>query len=172
MALNGYQKGCGKRSGGVRSIALAAADDLVLASLDPLLGVYAQVELRTGARFVEYAFREGEAEYTEEATVVAGVRRIRHTIEFSLERPDTETARALGELAEESADGMIAIVTTNSGISLLVGYSEKFGTEQPLRLASSKLTTGKMPADHNADNVVLASEDDSKAVAYTGGGLS
>lgn len=171
MALNGYQKGCGKRSGGIRSIALAAAKDVVRATPDPLQRVYTQVELRTGASFVEYAFREGEAEYAEEATVVAGVRRIRHTIEFSLDRPDTETARALGELAEESTDGMIAIVTTNSGISLLVGYSEKFGTEQPLRLATSKLATGKMPADRNAENVVLVSEDDSKAVVYTGGGL-
>ncbi len=166
MALGGYEKAEGKRSGGIRSLALAAASDVAGAVMEA--GVCTGVTLKQGAVFRKYGFKEGEACFTEEMSIVNGVAKVAHGITFALERPDGSSAQAIAQLAAASEDGIVAIVTTNGNVSFLVGYSDKFGTEQPLRLTKTSLSSGAKPADGTADIIVLASQDDSKAPVYAG----
>lgn len=166
MTLEGYKKVVGKLSGGIRAIALVSAADVTGAEYAQ--GVCTEIKLAEGKAFAGYEFKEGESVYTEEMSVRHGVAKVRHTITFAIERPASASAAAAARLAEASAEGMVAIVTTNSRVSFVVGYSEKFGKEQPLRLTTTALTTGRSTADDTTEILTLVSEDDRKAPVYTG----
>lgn len=167
MALGGYEKSCGKRSGGIRSLDIVSVNDIVSAEYDHS-GNCSGITLKENAEFARYDFREDEAEYTEQIYTDKGVVRVKHTLEFAMERPDGQSAKAVNQLIGECPDGLAAIITTNSNISFLVGYSRKFGAEQPLRLSKSTMDTGRKPADFTAETITLVSEDDSKASVFTG----
>lgn len=169
MGLNGYQRSSGKRSGGLRSISLIESDDMLNAVYDREKSIYSQIVLKEECGLKTYEFREGEAFFSEETETVDGTIRVRHEITFSLERPDKDSANAMDEIINASANGIIAVVTTNNGVSFLVGYSEKFGTEQPLRIKNSHMTTGRQFQDITVETITLVSEDCTKALVYETG---
>lgn len=168
MTLGGYEKNGGKRSGGISSILLAAAKDVTGVECNVIPEVCTAISLNQGVQFAKYEFKEGEAFYAEEMSIEGRVTRVRHEITFTIERPDSGSAQAVARLAKTSAEGMVAIITTNSNVCYLVGCSEKFGMEQPLRLSKASLTTGMTPSDDTKEVISLVSEDDSKAMVYTG----
>lgn len=168
MALAGYEKSAGKRSGGIRSIALAAAGDIVSVEIDNASGVCTGIDFGDNGGFGIYEFMEGEASFTEEMSVADGVAKVEHKITFVIERPDNNSTDAIMKLLETSKEGIVAVVKTNSNVSFLIGYSDKFGTEQPLRLENSHMSTGSGPADNTTESITLVSRDDCKAMVYDG----
>lgn len=164
MALEGYGKSAGKRSGGIRSIALAAAGNIAGAEIDNASGICTGIHFNESSGFGLYDFMEGEAYFTEELSVTDGVAKVKHEIAFTLERPDNGSANAVKKLLETSKEGIVAVVTTNSNVSFLVGYSDKFGTEQPLRLEKAEMSTGANPANNTTEIITLVSRDDRKAM--------
>ena len=46
---------------------------------------------------------------------------------------------------------------------MLLGYSQEFGKERPLRIASAQATTGRLLSETTSETVTLRSEDVSKA---------
>lgn len=164
MTPNGYRRACGKRSGGVKSVALIEARALAGVQYDAASGSYTSV---SGA-FAAYHFKEDEARYTETVSCGAGPALVKHELTLDLERMDAETCRAVQELCADAGGGFVAVVTTANDVSLLVGYSSKFGAEYPLRLAKSVGTTGSALTDVTAESIVLASTDTSKSLMFTG----
>lgn len=164
MSLNGYRRASGKRSGGVKSVALIEAGALADVRYDAAGGSCTSVS----GVFAAYHFKEDEARYTETVSGGAGPATVKHELTLSLERMDGQTRRAVEELLADAGGGFVAVVTTSNDVSLLVGCSRKFGAEYPLRLAKSVGTTGSALTDTTAESIVLTSTDASKALVFTG----
>ena len=58
-----------------------------------------------------------------------------------------------------ATEGLIATVTAASGERLLIGWSARLGTEQPLRLGSGSNDSGVKPLDGTPIVVTLTCED-------------
>ncbi len=100
---------------------------------------------------------EERSSYEEELVSDDGILRVHHTLTLVVPR---EAAAAMLPLAAGmAADGVTALVTTAAGERLTVGWSERFGFEQPLRLRSFRLATGTRPADGNAATLRFESDD-------------
>ena len=168
MSLKGYIKSQGKKTGGIKNISICAATDISNLTYNKNNHAYSNIELRENCKFANYEFRENEASFSEEVILQNGIVSVKHTVQFSLERPDSNSAVALNELMKISQDGMIAIVATNSGINFLVGYSQDFAAEQPLRIDKSSLDSGEKYADSSLETITLVAEDNSIAAIYTG----
>ena len=166
MELGGYEKSSGKRSGGIRSIKLASVNDITDVVTDNTSGICTGINFVENGGFSLYEFMEGEASYSEKMSAADGVTEVEHEIKFSLERPDNDTKMAINELLKTSHKGIVAVVTTNSNVSFLVGYSDKFGTEQPLRLEKTEMSTGTNPANNTSEIITLVSKDDCKSMVY------
>ncbi len=170
MQLSGYRRACGKRNGGIRSLALVQAEAVVDAEYDVDAGCWAGLTLSPGTEFTEYHFKEDEAAFTETvASNAAGVL-VTHTLSFTLERMDTASAHAVRELCSSAPNGLVAVVTSNNDVSVIVGYSRRFGAAYPLRVQRAAAASGRKLADTSAETVVLVSVDTDKAIPYTGGG--
>lgn len=76
---------------------------------------------------------------------------------------DADTTAAIEAIIEASRSGLIAVVVTINGDALLLGYSQEFGKERPLRIASAQATTGRLLSETTSETVTLRSEDVSKA---------
>ena len=84
--------------------------------------------------------------------------RATHRLEFRIPHghPAIELLRA--------PHGVIAVVELTCGKRLLGGYSERFGTEQPLRPLALKLTSGRTHEDDLGWDITLTSTDDTLAM--------
>ncbi len=169
MQLSGYRRACGKRNGGIRSLALVQAEAVAEAEYDVDAGCWARLTLSQGKEFAEYHFKEDEAVFTETVTANAAGVLVTHTLSFVLERMDTASARAVRELCTSTPNGLVAIVTTNNDVSVVVGYSRKFGAGYPLRVQRAAAASGRKLADTSAETVVLVSVDIDKAIPFVGG---
>ena len=87
-----------------------------------------------------------------------GTQRVEHKLEFTI---------PMGHPAAELAKGVIAIVELTCGIQLLGGYSEAFATEQPLKVSSLKITSGRTREDDTQCKVTLTAIDNSAARVCT-----
>lgn len=100
---------------------------------------------------------EERSSYTEEIVSDDGILRVHHML--TLVVPHEAAAAMLPLAAGMTAGGVTALVATAAGEQLTVGWSERFGFEQPLRLRSFSLETGKRPADGNAATLRYESDD-------------
>ncbi len=156
MPLNGLGRPAVKPAGGIVSVELVAAAAFKGAEYDPESGCFTSVE--TSEPFAAYVFREDCAAYTEEASGAAGQPLVKHVLK--MEFPGgPETDKAVGELSALDATGFAAIVTTGEGQRLLAGYSRRFGTQYPLRLAKVSSGSGSHPSDFPSVTVMLESTD-------------
>lgn len=168
MQLTGYRRACGKRNGGIRSLALVQAEAVTAADYDVDAGCYTGITLAGGKAFAVYHFKEDEAAFTETAVTNAAGALVTHRLSFTLERMDEASATAVQELCKSAPNGLIAIVTSNNDVSVLAGYSERFGAAYPLRVQSAAAASGRKLTDVSVETVVLASSDVDKARPYTG----
>jgi hypothetical protein len=107
----------------------------------------------------EWVFREDRARYLEEAAGGGAAEpSVKHILE--MEFPSGEaTRRAAEELCAHGGEGFVAVVTMASGEKLAVGYSSRFGTLYPLRIASVSSDSGHAPADFPTVKITLESID-------------
>jgi hypothetical protein len=112
-----------------------------------------------------YVFREDGARYSETLTGGPQQPLVRHTL--VMEFPSGRSADDSGESADDAVDellarspeGFVALVSRASGERLLVGYSERFGTRYPLRVAALSSASGSVPADIPTLTLTLESCD-------------
>ena len=168
MQLTGYRRACGKRSGGIRSVALVQAGAVAGVKYDGLNRRYTEVTLQSGEAFAVYHFKEDAAVYTERVASDPSGSLVTHTLTMMLERMDAASAEAVQALCKASLyGGLVAIVTFNNGGSFLVGYSDRFGLEYPLRMKTAAGVSGTLLTDACGESVTLACVDTDKACAYT-----
>lgn len=166
--LTGFGRPQGGRRGGVRRLWLVPADGVMAVDMSADGTGCTGISLREGTRWAEYQFREGDAAY-EERTVLAGtIPGIIHEISFALPRLDYVSSCAVTELLSGNAGGFVGLLVTGGGDAIVLGWSEKFGFERPLRMGAAVSSTGKSTADTALRRVVLKNEDTSPAIVYTG----
>lgn len=159
MELSGFESRESKTVGGVSKIELVGVGSIEKVVLSPQKELCREVRLKEGAGFVRYSFREDQATYTQKSVSHQPVVLVEHTLWMFLERVDSDSIRAVRELAEASQEGLLALVTLATGERLLVGYSRHLGCEQPLRVVKMESESGESPKERSGVRVVLSSVD-------------
>lgn len=67
-------------------------------------------------------------------------------------------------LQRAAIEGLAALITLSTGESLLLGWSEKFGFEQALRLSELRFESGQRPNDSPRVKLVLSARDTHSAL--------
>ena len=160
MTLVNFTKKHRRRNGGIRLLGLIDQREVVSATYSELDKGFTELTLDEGASLSKFEFLEDGAEYRETIAAKDGAPTVAHELTFTLERMDADTTAAI---IEASRSGLIAVVVTINGDALLLGYSQEFGKERPLRIASAQATTGRLLSETTSETVTLRSEDVSKA---------
>lgn len=168
MALSNYVRTRSRKNGGIRMLGLIERSEVVTITSQGSTTEFTAITFEEGCCFSKYEFREDEAVYKESVSVSNGARIVTHELSFLLDKMGSESSVAVSAIAEAADEGLIAIVQTMNGDTFLVGYSQEFGKERPLRLASSDGTTGKQLSDGTSEVVTLTSTDVSKAKIFAG----
>ena len=163
MTLVNFTKKHRRRNGGIRLLGLIDQREVVSATYSELDKGFTELTLDEGASLSKFEFLEDGAEYRETIAAKDGAPTVAHELTFTLERMDADTAAAIEAIIEASRSGLIAVVVTINGDALLLGYSQEFGKERPLRIASAQATTGRLLSETTSETVTLRSEDVSKA---------
>ena len=146
-----------KPAGGITAAAITPAGNLLRAALGA--DGRAEAVFRDGTLLTRLPLAEQRSSYTELSDTQAGPHRVRHTLKLVVSR---EAARTLFDPAfrrTAATEGLIATVTAASGERLLIGWSARLGTEQPLRLGSVSNESGVKPLDGTPVVVTLTCED-------------
>ena len=106
---------------------------------------------------------EGRSSYDETTDSRDGTVRVEHLLTLAV--PADFARRHLGEelCRRWATEGTAAVVVTEAGERLVAGWSERFGGEQPLRLATLELSTDKSPRAVPVALLTLRSVDTSPA---------
>lgn len=163
MTLVNFTKKHRRRNGGIRLLGLIDQREVVSATYSELDKGFTELTLDEGASLSKFEFLEDGAEYRETIAAKDGAPTVAHELTFTLERMDADTTAAIEAIIEASRSGLIAVVVTINGDALLLGYSQEFGKERPLRIASAQATTGRLLSETTSEMVTLRSEDVSKA---------
>ena len=107
---------------------------------------------------------EDRSSYSEVEIVEDGVSLVRHSLKLVLKRELGLRLRAT--LSTRYMDGVVAIVTIHARERLLVGFTSKFGIEQPLRVIGGAFETGSSPKDYPLFSLTLQCEDTSYATKF------
>ncbi len=153
-----------KPVGGIAGVSLYRKDDIeaVRAAGGRCVGI----DLRTGAAPLTALLVEDRSSYTEESVREEGLPATRHTLK-AVFYWYTGREELAGELLEALAtDGAVACVELRNGERLVVGWSERLGLEQPLRLTGYRFFSGAKPADLPQLELHLESCDASRALRY------
>ena len=168
MALTNYVRTRSRKNGGIRMLGLIDRSEVAGISSLGSMTEFTSVTFEEGCCFSKYEFREDEAVYKETVSVSNGARIVTHELSFLLDKMGSECSAAVSAIAEAADEGLIAVVQTMNGDTFLVGYSQEFGKERPLRLVSADGTSGKQLSDGTSEVVTLRCTDVAKAKIYTG----
>lgn len=92
---------------------------------------------------------------------------VRHTLTLVSDRNMAGEWLSGEFLSRALLDGFVAYIRLNDGRTLLAGYSDRLGGEQPLRLVSLLSQSGTGLSDSPELTLVLASEDTAPAASIT-----
>jgi hypothetical protein len=121
------------------------------------------------AVFYKYEFEQDSCEFKEDVAITDTMAKmVTHSLEFKLDRMNEDARLEIEALADASPCGLLAIVMDANAQMWVLGYSEKFLKERPLRLKTAAGTTGKKLDDANGETLTLMSTDTSKARQFTG----
>ena len=141
MALIGYQRKAERKNGGIRTLGLIAASDVTSVNYSAEDRALFELTLAAEKKFTKYEFREDEAEYSENISLVHHSPVVTHELRFVLDKMGSDSIAALDSILSLSEEGLIAVVRTMNDDIFLVGYSPRFEKERPLRVESIASTT-------------------------------
>ena len=141
-----------KPVGGILSAELFYVGDLE-SELDMVEGRGVEVEL------IDY-----KSSYEELMSADNGLVSVQHTLTLCSDRNLAHEWFDEQWLARLASEGVAARVTLSTGEQIVLGYSERFGFEQALRLQSLKFFSGKSPNESPRVQLVLRSHDTQSAL--------
>lgn len=155
MAIETLYPACGSLVGGVAALKMIDAERLALPSFEEDARSCSMPEVSDGGEWATVAFVEGSCSYTQKVSYRSQLPEVRHTLRFTL--PDNEPSqRFVAQLEEASRNtGIVAIVTLQNQRQLLVALSPALGTEQPLRLVETTISTNTKREDRRTIEVQL-----------------
>ena len=129
-------------------------------------GLCTGIDLGAGAAPLTVPLAEDRSSYTEESVGDGGLPATRHTLAIVCHRYPGREMFAGPLLEELATDGVLACVELSNGERLIVGWSERLGFEQPLRLKKFRILTGAKPVDVPLLELHLESIDAARALHY------
>ncbi len=153
-----------KPVGGVAGVSLYRKSDVGAVRVAD--GLCTGIDLCAGAAPLTVPLAEDRSSYTEESVGEEALPATRHTLVVVCPR---YTGREMfaGPLIEQLAtDGAVACVELHNGERLVVGWTERLGFEQPLRLKKFRFLTGAKPVDVPLLELRLECVDDARALRY------
>lgn len=128
---------------------------------------YSTITLASGKKWYKFEFEEDMAEFRETIEGNKGSFIVTHEVELFFPGMDATNAAALQTLMNESACGLIGIVTDSNDTKWVVGYNAEFLKERPLRVVSDNTTTNKALNETPGSTVVLRAIATKKARTTT-----
>lgn len=111
--------------------------------------------------------KEGCSLFVEQLRVEQGLVAVTHRLEAVIRSRDGAYWLDADRLRSLAGQGAIAEVVLSDGRRLIVGWSQRFGAVQPLRLASVERTSGRKLADEPTTTIVLTATDTAFALPIT-----
>ena len=143
---------CTKPVGGITAVAVVPAGAAACGSPADI-----------AAAAVELPLVEGLSSYDETVDSSDGIVRIEHRLTIAVPAEFAASEIEMPTLRRWASAGTFARVDTLAGESLAVGWSERFGSEQPLRLTGIEWSTGKDAHTRPVAILTLRSIDTSPA---------
>jgi hypothetical protein len=143
-----------KAVGGVESVALYPAN-----AVSSVLFSSAGCEVEFSHAAIEIELLDDSSHYEEVAECNDGVACVSHQLSIVADRGKAHEWLTIDFLERASCEGLVADVLLCDGRRLLVGYSLRFGSEQPLRLDSLTSSSGSRLCDTPAATLRLVSYD-------------
>lgn len=137
-----------KPVGGVERVILYPAD-----AVRTVLFSSNGCEVELSEPLLEVELLDDASHYKEKSECINGVVKIDHLLHIVADRKEAEKWLDSDFLEQVAIEGVVATVHLEDGRSLLVGYSSRFGNEQPLRLDSIVSSSGDKL--HNRPTVAL-----------------
>ena len=152
-----------KPVGGIRSVKLCTTDNIAGVGFSSDATTNASLEFVDSNEVMECSLLEDSSSFEEEFSFDQGVVAVRHTLSLVANR-DLAAAWLEAEFCGElRLKGLCAVVTLNDDRQLLVGYSQRFGGQQPLRVKGIKVWSGVSLSDTPTVTLTLESYDTSAA---------
>ena len=152
-----------KPAGGVRSVILTPADNILNVSFDNTGSRWRYCNMVDEQQAMECTLVEDRSSFEEKLTDDEGLLSVRHTLRLVSDRNFAEMWIEKDFAEECRRSGLVAIAMLGDGRNVVVGYSRKFYDEQPLRLKSLSVHSGSKPSDVPTVEMVLESVDTSFA---------
>lgn len=151
-----------KPVGGILEIGITPADNVAGLYFDAA-GRCIGVSWRNPLLLAQLPLTDFRSSYAEQTESGGGIPLVRHTLTVVAGFDPGRAAFDTAFLAEAS-EGVAALVTLLSGARLLVGWSQRFKAEQPLRLRTLTFDSGCNRSDRPAATLVLESADTAPAI--------
>ena len=107
---------------------------------------------------------DDKSTYEEHFSAESGLVSVQHTLTLCSDRRLAAAWFDEGFLQHAATEGLAARVSLATGEVLLLGYSERFGFEQALRLKSLSFSSGSSPNDSPRVVLTLAACDTDSAI--------
>ncbi len=144
---------CAKHLGGVRSIRLYGASDILSVAYDTRSKCFGLPQLKEGCSPLDLCFVEGSATF-EERLGDNGV--VTHRVGCDIAGAQPEAVERVRSFARE---GVVALVTTADGGCYLVGYSPKAEGDYPLLLTEARVESHASRRESASTSLLLGSTD-------------
>lgn len=155
-----------KPVGGILEIGMTPAVNIAAVACDPSTGRCTGVTLHDPARWRQLRIAEERSSCDETFDIGKGVPAVEHRLTVVTGADDGHEAFDAPFIAA-AAQGMVAVATFISGRRLLLGWSPRFGTEQPLRLRQLRFTSGTARAEAPAAKALFTATDTDAATELT-----
>ena len=142
-----------KPAGGISSVAVVPAGSAAVGSPAAIAAAAEPVPLV-----------DERSSYEEICDSSDGIVRVEHRLTIAVPLDYARSRFGDEECRMWASAGTAAIVETVAGERLAVGWSERLGSEQPLRLVRMKISTGTSPREIPAAVLTFRSVDGSQAV--------
>ena len=143
-----------KAVGGVERAALYPADAVATALFSS-----EGCEVELSGEPIEVELLEDMSSFEECSDSRSGVTKISHQLNLVADRREAGAWFDEAFVERCSIEGVVAVVSLCDGRRLLVGYSARFGDEQPLRLSSLTFASGSCLHDKPTATLRLVSYD-------------
>ena len=143
-----------KAIGGVERAALYPADAVATALFSS-----EGCEVELSGEPIEVELLEDMSSFEESSDSRSGVTKISHQLNLVADRREAEVWFDEGFVERCSVEGVVAVISLCDGRQLLVGYSARFGDEQPLHLSSLTFASGSCLHDKPTATLRLVSHD-------------
>ena len=143
-----------KAVGGVERVALYPADAVATALFSS-----EGCEVELSGEPIEVELLEDMSSFEECSDSRSGVTKILHQLNLVADRREAEVWFDEEFVERCSVEGVVAVISLCDGRQLLVGYSARFGDEQPLHLSSLTFASGSCLHDKPTATLRLVSHD-------------